>query len=596
MKKNLAFTLLKALSVFVVALLALTVFCSRSTAQSVPPYEYNTSRVEYREYGDNRDHSRLAFTLKEVGTEGPTVPSDGPLISGLTTVSYKQSETDDYMPIIWHSPGFYVSEVAYGRYNEVLQRWDYDTSLETEYYYRVKLYPQDPSQPPDYSKPFDPARFPIARAGFYKIDAFFENPPPPPGIPPGIPTQNDPLTAEIYFPGPNWQPRPIINDIYFDDDGNLIVENSWADDDPPVGFDEGSEFVVSLSNENYSKSIGAYMPTTMTQVFIPAETLALIGFEGNQQFYIQMHSRTGDGTTRVYGQTLPIIPNTLPGGDGPAMKSFCEIPILGDGAGLDVFYDRRNYDPLMVSEPTGGIKFGVYIGNYPDVETRDLVASKFQQVIFQNTTNGSGYRMTAPELYKWKESFSGEFSLFAGHPSMVIGDWIAKIRYDSQWYEATFTITPQMLEQTPPIPVPRVRVRWRNPFPRVRVRWQNPFNPCDSGIKIIAPATNGEQYRLRIFDEFGGLVVEDNMRVVNILGKKFIVHRYNRADVLGKRARIETRHFDTDWLTILDWSTWPPNCNANGLFPGSMARSVTWFETPPPRDPSCGGGTLAPLE
>ena len=558
MRKNLFFSLFRISSVCVLAALFLTTgFCSKSHAQT--NYEFHTARVEFREYHDGvGDHTRIAFMLREAGTEGPIVFT---FIDIEATEIWYQSPYNN-TPVKIEPLNFWVgpSEFAYGEYDEVSGEWDYDPALHLEHYYRFKIFDRGP----------DGTGNPIGPPGTYTFTIVIQD-------------TGQRLTAAMDF-DVNWQPRPLITGIWFDTDGNLHVENDWVRDGPTDEFSPGSQFVTGLWNADFSKGIGSYMPTTMTHTFIPAATLSLIGFEGTQQFSIQMDARTFDWMTRVYSPRQSIVPDLIPVRD-EAPKTLCEIPIPGEGAGFDVFYDRRNYDPIMVSEPTGGTKFGVYIGNYPDMGMRDLVASRFQEVVFQNTTNGSSYRMTAPELYKWKDSYSGEFSMFAGHPSMVIGDWIVKIMYESQWYEATFTITQQMLEQTPPIPVPRVRVRW-----------QNPFDPCDNSIKIIAPATNGEQYRLRIFDEFGGLVVEDNMAVKKFFGKEFVVHRYDRTDVLGQRARIETRHFGTDWLTLVDWSTWPPNCNANGLFHGSMARSVTWFEMPPPRDSACGGFNLSPLE
>ena len=557
MRKSLFFLSLRIASVCVfAALLVFTVFISESRAQTV--YEFNTARVEYRETHDGSgDHSRVGFTLKVAGPPGPTV---FPPIDVRASEMWYQNELAGN-PIQIGLFDFWAGQydVAYGVFNDATGQWEYDPIVR-ESYYRYKLDIRDDNNNP----------YPIARPGTYTFTIYIEN--------------GQKLAKEMYFKE-DWQPRPIITDIWFDTDGNLHVQNDWTRDGPVKEFSPGSQFVTSIWNANETKFIGSYMPTTMTHTFIPAATLAQISFVGTQEFTIQMYARTGDGTTRVYGQKQFIVPEFIPIRDGSSEKSLCEIPIPGEGAGVDVFYDRRNFDPIMTSEPTGGIKIGAYIGNYPDVETRDLVASKTQQVVFENTTSGNSYQMTAPELYKWKESFSGEYSLFAGHPGMVIGDWLVKIMYDSQWYEATFKITPQMLEQTPPLPVPRVRVKW-----------QNRFNPCDNGIKIIAPATNGEQYRLRIFDEDDNLVDETNMTVINFFGKEFIVHRYNRADVLGKRARIETRHYDTAWLSLISWSTWPPSCNARGLFPGNMARAVTWFEIPPARDPSCEGGMPTPLE
>ena len=561
MKTCSGFSQIKVTTFLVAALLVVTAFCPVGSAQMLPPFEFNTARVEFREYSDGSgDHSRIGFTIKDKNTGELVFPG----------IWYYEITYQPHLgapPVSVPNLSFWEGEYygAYCKYNTATEQWNCDDSLQYEGYYRYKIYDRGPGGTDN----------PVAPPGHYTLKVWLEDN--------GV-QYSEPLTKTMYFGGVDWQPRPVNYVEWFDTDGNLHVQNDWVHDGPVDEFSPGSLFVINISNP-YGQIIGSYRPTSMTIASIPADALALIGFVGSQEFTIQIDSRTLDWTTRVYGDSKNIVPDLIPIRDGSTVKSLCEIPIPGDGASFDVFYDRRHFDPLMVSEPTGGIKFGAYIGNYPDEESRDLVASKFQQVIFKNSTNGTSYLMNAPELYKWKKSYSGEFSLFAGHPSMVLGDWIAKIMYDSQWYEATFTITPQMLEQTPPLPVPRVRVRW-----------QNPFNPCDSGIKIIAPATNGEQYRLRIFDEFGGLVVEDNMTVVHILGKKFAVHSYNRADVLGKRARIETRYFDTDWLTLIDWSTSPPNCNANGLLPGSMARSVTWFETPPPRDPFCGGSSMAPIE
>ena len=159
----------------------------------------------------------------------------------------------------------------------------------------------------------------------------------------------------------------------------------------------------------------------------------------------------------------------------PFVKSLCDFP-FGDYGYFEVRFDQRIYDSdyFKISYPNGGIAFSLWLGLFPTEAERDELVNRIRRVTFRNKTTGSSHILTEPLLYMYMGSWSGEFTLWLGHKSLLIGDWRIIVQNKFHRYTATFTITQEMLNQIPPIPVDP-EVRWRDDDPTTGI------------IDIIAP-------------------------------------------------------------------------------------------------------------
>ena len=251
------------------------------------------------------------------------------------------------------------------------------------------------------------------------------------------------------------------------------------------------------------------------------------------------------------------IPTMAAAFERPFVKSLCDFP-FGDGGFFEVRYDQRIYDSdyFNKSYPNGGIAFSLWLGLFQTEAERDELANRVRRVIFRNKTTGSSHILTEPFLYMSMGFWSGEFTIWLGHTSLLIGDWRIIVQYKFHRYTATFTITEEMLDQIPPIPVDP-EVRWRDNDPETGI------------IDIIAPETNGDQYLLYVFDEDG------NIMTIEQIYDGFVELPNALPNMLGKMARIETRFYDMDWPILRPSET----CNADGMNPGGKSRSCIYFKT-----------------
>ncbi|MDY6789805.1 MAG: hypothetical protein SWH54_00930 [Thermodesulfobacteriota bacterium] len=243
-------------------------------------------------------------------------------------------------------------------------------------------------------------------------------------------------------------------------------------------------------------------------------------------------------------------------------KSLCDFP-FGDSGYFEVRFDQRMYDSdyYNKSYPNGGIAFSLWLGFFPTEAERDELANNVRRVIFRNKTTGSSHILTEPILYTFVGTPSGEFTLWLGQHYNLLGDWRIIVQHKFHRYTATFTITQEMLDQIPPIPV-EPEVSWHMGDPNTGI------------IDIIAPITNGDQYRLKLFDEDGNIMTNDIMQIVG----GFAEYSYAEQNMLGRIARIETRLYGMGWPILIPSET----CNADGTNPGGMSRSSSYFKTSEP--------------
>lgn len=238
--------------------------------------------------------------------------------------------------------------------------------------------------------------------------------------------------------------------------------------------------------------------------------------------------------------------------------SLCEFP-FGPNGYFSVYYDHRTWDIdyFTSSYPNGGIKFELYLGQFNTAVDRDELADNIEKVIFINKTTGSFYRIKKPDKYIYTGHHDAEFSLWLGKESMVVGEWIIKAFYGANVYRGSFQITQDMLEQYVPIPVK----------PKV-------LQPVGDTFEIVAPITNGDEYRLRVFDEAGNIITNDSMTIDGDV----VRHTYP-VSLMGKWARIETRIYNNDWPALMYWGQ-PETCDSRGMISGiGTSRSIIWFKT-----------------
>lgn len=238
-------------------------------------------------------------------------------------------------------------------------------------------------------------------------------------------------------------------------------------------------------------------------------------------------------------------------------KSLCSFPFGPDG-NFEVLYDQRTYDSDYYNScsPNGGIKLSLWLGNFSNSTKRNNKVKNIKYVRFINNTNKSALTLRKADKYKYVDNYSAEYSVWCGHQIEAVGEWFVKVRFKDDTYTADFEITEEMLEQLAPIPVK----------PQV-------LAPVGDTFEIIAPITNGDQYRLRIIEN-GKIITNDNMNIVG----DYVRYSYP-ISMMGKRARIETRIYNTDWPVLKLWGV-PDSCDRTGMnIGGSTSRSMTYFET-----------------
>ena len=160
--------------------------------------------------------------------------------------------------------------------------------------------------------------------------------------------------------------------------------------------------------------------------------------------------------------------------------------------------------------------------------------------------------------YNYLGNPSGWIGLWITHSLKVVGTWVMVIVADGKKYAGSFTLTQDMLNQTPPIAVDPV------------------VSSDGSKFTVTAPLTNGEQYRFRIFDQNSDIIYQDDMTVDGQNGIAFV------DDVLsqyaGYTARIETKINTDQWLVLMNYGDLQ-SCNANGGVIGAgSARSSIYFK------------------
>ena len=237
--------------------------------------------------------------------------------------------------------------------------------------------------------------------------------------------------------------------------------------------------------------------------------------------------------------------------------SLCKFP-FGQNGRFDIMYDQQLYDNdyFTSSYPNGGIKFSMFLGSFSTAQERDELADKIEKVVLLNKTTGSVYTIKKPVKYIYTDHYDAEFILHLGNKHMVLGEWVIRVFYELDKYRATFQITEDMFEQYVPIPVK----------PQV-------LSPVDGTFEIVAPITNGYVYRLRVFDEAGNLITDDDMTIDGDM----VRHTYP-ASLMGKWACIETRIYGTGWPVLMYWGQ-PETCKSAGMIDGGGSRSAIWFKT-----------------
>lgn len=241
---------------------------------------------------------------------------------------------------------------------------------------------------------------------------------------------------------------------------------------------------------------------------------------------------------------------------GP-QKSLCDFPFGPDG-NFEVKYDYRSYDQDFFppsQHPNGGIKLEFWLGQFDSEAERDALAAKITKVIFINNDTGDYYEKTKADKYVYVLKPSGEYGLWLGHQSNVIGNWQVIAKADGVNYVASFSLTQAMLEKTPPIAVDPTVVSGAG------------------GFTVSAPETNGDIYRFRIFNSSGDIIVNQDMNVAGGTASIAVDSMY-----AGNLARIETRFNSGDyWLALIPWGQ-PQSCNASGgNIGGGSARAITYF-------------------
>jgi hypothetical protein len=244
-------------------------------------------------------------------------------------------------------------------------------------------------------------------------------------------------------------------------------------------------------------------------------------------------------------------------------KSLCDFP-FGDYGSFSVYYDQRIYHPDYYTEsyPNGGIKIELWLGLFETVEARDDLVNQIYWVRYTNKSTGSTYLVKTADKYLYLGDPSGEYSIWNGHISMVVGNWVVVVVTKRGRYKGSFTITREMVEQFPAIAV--------DPFV---------YETPEGGIEIVAHHTNGGHYRARIFDNEGNIDSQKNWWPPEECDDPAfpcpMTFEYPAAT--GERLRIETRIYDQAWpLMVPD-----DYCIAYGMNPGAMSRSLIWLKLEP---------------
>ena len=261
---------------------------------------------------------------------------------------------------------------------------------------------------------------------------------------------------------------------------------------------------------------------------------------------------------------IPINRSPLSG----ATQSLCEYPYWmtaehthSNQGIIEVRYDPRFYDPRHYPPsqlPPGGIRIEYWLGTFTSAAARDALANKISKFVLFNNDTGDYYEVTRVSTYDYLGDPSGDFGIWLGHQSAVIGTWDFVIVADGKKYDGTFTLTQAMFDRTPPIPV-------------------EPTVTSSGGkFTITAPITNGEQYRFRIFDENQNVIDQSNMTIDSQSGMASV--ETQDLQYAGYTARIETRIYTDEWIALMNWGDFQ-SCNANGGVPGAgTARSSIYFK------------------
>ena len=243
-------------------------------------------------------------------------------------------------------------------------------------------------------------------------------------------------------------------------------------------------------------------------------------------------------------------------------KSLCDFP-FGEGGAFSVYFDQRIYnsDYYTGSYPNGGIKFELWLGLFDTVEARDELVNQIYWIRYTNKSTGSIHIAKTADKYLYLGSPSAEYSVWYGSISTAVGDWVIAAVTKTGRYMGSFTITREMVEQSPAIAVDPI------------------VNETPEGeINIIAHHTNGDEYRARIFDDDGNIASQKKWwpdECDDSTPQCLMTFEYPTAT--GERLRIETRINDQAWpLMIPD-----EYCSAYGMNPGGLSRSSIWLKLEP---------------
>lgn len=114
-----------------------------------------------------------------------------------------------------------------------------------------------------------------------------------------------------------------------------------------------------------------------------------------------------------------------------AKKSICDFPYWQTaghivGGNFEVRYDPRSYDPdyyQPAQRPPGGVRFELFLGTFKSAAERDAIADKISKFVLFNNSTGHYYEMNRVEKFDYLGDPSGDYGIWLGHQSNVIGIW-----------------------------------------------------------------------------------------------------------------------------------------------------------------------------